>query len=227
MHPVPRCERQQGLPPIDGHDARSQVRPDHLVTFYEDGAFLASSVSAFLLEGLRAGETVIVVAAPEHRAAFAAALEAAGHDAERSRRSGRYRELDAAETLAKLVPHGQLTAEGFEREVGRLVETTAAAAQGLRIYGEMVALLWQAGALDLALELEDRWNALLERVPVPLLCGYPLSAFDTAETTARFHDVCGRHSIVTTDSYASLGRPGDATSGVVMLGAREPGGCQN
>ena len=204
-----------------------RTRPDHLVTFYEDARFLAASVRGFLLEGLRAGETIIVVASPEHRAAFAAALTAAGHDVERSRRSGRYLEVDAASILARLVVDGELRADRFEEEIVGFVTATAAAAKGLRIYGEMVALLWQDGAHALALELEDRWNALLERVPFPLWCGYPLRGFDTPETTARFHDVCARHTVVTTDSYGSLAMTDPLTDGVVLLGAHEPGGCAN
>jgi hypothetical protein len=201
-----------------------QVRPDHLVTFYESSAFLAASVRGFLLEGLRAGETVLVVATPEHREAFAAALTATGHDVDRSRRTGHYIELDAATTLERLVTDGELRADRFEAEIVGLVTATAAGSQGLRIYGEMVALLWQDGAHALALELEDRWNGLLDRVAFPLWCGYPLTAFDTPETTARFHDVCARHTFVTTDSYASLDVTGPLADGVVLLDAHEPGG---
>ncbi|TVP69125.1 MAG: hypothetical protein EA340_07705 [Nitriliruptor sp.] len=203
------------------------TRPDHLVTFYEDATFLAASVRGFLLEGLRSGETVVVVAIPEHRAAFEAALTAAGHDVASSRRTGHYIELDAASTLTRLVVDGALQADRFEEEVSRFVAASAAAADGLRIYGEMVALLWQDGAHALALELEDHWNALLDQVAFPLWCGYPLTAFDTPETTARFHDVCARHTIVTTDSYSSLAVTDPLTDGVVLLGAHEPGGCPN
>lgn len=225
MNDVPHLERQRGLQ-LDADRDPIPVPPDHLVTFYESSAFLAASVRRFLLEGLTRGETIVIVATPAHRDAFAAALDDAGHDVARSRREGRYIELDAATTLAELVVDGQLTGARFDRVVTRLVTDMAAAGNGLRVFGEMVALLWEAGELNLALELEDRWNALIEHVAFPLLCGYPLSAFDTLETTARFHDVCGRHSRVTTDSYASLDDSGIAVDGVVLLGAREPGGLQ-
>lgn len=220
MDPIPQ---QVGRASTLDRDVR-QTRPDHVVTFYEDSAFLAASVRGFLLAGLRAGETVIVVATPEHRAAFAEVLTATGHDVDESRRAGRYIELDAAGTLARLVVDGELRADRFEQEIVGFVTATAAASPGLRIYGEMVALLWQDGAHTLALELEDRWNTLLEQVAVPLWCGYPLTSFDTPETTARFHDVCARHTFVTTDSYGSLDATGPLADGVVLLDAHEPGG---
>lgn len=223
MDAIPQLVGRASTPDTDVQP----TRPDHLVTFYEDATFLAASVRGFLLEGLRAGETVVVVATPEHREAFEEALTAAGHDVGSSRRAGRYVELDAASTLMRLVADGELRADRFEEEIVGFVTATAAASKGLRIYGEMVALLWQDGAHSLALELEDRWNALLDQVTFPLWCGYPLTAFDTPETTARFHDVCARHTIVTTDSYGSLAVANPVTDGVVLLGAHEPGGCPN
>ena len=223
MDAIPELVGRAPSPDIDVQ----RSRPDHLVTFYEHATFLAASLRGFLLEGLLAGETVVVVATPEHRDAFAEALFIVGHDVEASRRKGHYIELDAASTLARLVVDGELQADRFEEEIVDFVTATAAASKGLRIYGEMVALLWQQGAHALALELEDRWNTLLDQVSFPLWCGYPLTAFDTPETTARFHDVCARHTIVTTDSYGSLAVAEPATDGVVLLGAHAPGGCPN
>ena len=215
-----------GSAPTEGPVAAGP-RPDHLVTFYEHAGYLAASVRPFLLEGLRRGETVLVVATPEHREAFARALADRGHDVACSRRAGRYVELDAATTLAELVADDQLPAARFEERITRPLTALAHTPPGLRVYGEMVALLWQRGQLGLALELEDRWNALLEGAAFPLFCGYPLTAFDTPEANARFHDVCARHSRVTTDSYSTLAEPAAATGGVVMLTAGEPGGNAN
>jgi len=223
MDAVPQLVGRASSPDTDVRRAR----PDHVVTFYEHSAFLAASVRGYLLAGLRAGESVVVVATPEHREAFAEALTATGHDVDASRRTGDYIELDAASTLDRLVVDGVLRADRFEEEIVSFLTARAAASKGLRIYGEMVALLWQDGAHALALELEDRWNTLLDQLTFPLWCGYPLTAFDTPETTARFHDVCARHTVVTTDSYSSLAVTGQVADGVVLLGANEPGGCPN
>lgn len=226
MNDVPHLAGQRGLQQQDAGPVEDPIPPDHLVTFYESSSFLAASARRFLLEGLDRGETIIVVATPTHRDAFAAALDDAGHDVTRSRREGRYIELDAAATLAELIIDGQLSRSRFDQVISRFVAEVAATGSGVRVFGEIVALLWEAGDLNLALELEDHWNALIGQIPLPLLCGYPLSGFDSRETNARFHDVCGRHSRVTTDSYATLDDTGIAMDGVVLLGAREPGGLQ-
>lgn len=205
------------------HEQLADLRPhpDHLVSFYEDATYLAASVRPFLLAGLDAGETVLVVASEEHREAFARALVGSGHDLAASRRAGRYRELDAAKVLARIAPGGVLTSASFRAGIADAVTALARSGAGFRAYGELSALLWQRGDLGLALELEDRSNALLSAVAVPIFCGYPLTAFDTAETTARFHDVCARHTLVTTNSYGTIGGRSD---GVVMLPAGQPGG---
>jgi hypothetical protein len=197
---------------------------DHLVAFYENDGFLATSVGAFLSEGLRRGERVEVIATPEHRQGFEAALRATGHDVARCRRAGIYVEHDAASTLAGLVVDGALDIDRFDREIGASVAEATVGGRGLRIYGEMVALLSEAGQLVAALELEDRWNQLLARFPIPLFCGYPMRMFDSEEADAHFHDVCGRHSAVTTESYAHLVGDGQGDEGAVLLGAHEPGG---
>ncbi len=228
MNDVPHHPGQRGCQQDESRDQQPAhpVHADHLVTFYESSSFLAAAARHFLLEGLSRGETIVVVATPAHRDVIAAAIGDTGHDLARSRREGRYLERDAAATLAELVIDGGLSRARFDQVISRFLDEVTARSDGLRVFGEMVALLWRAGDLDLALDLEDHWNALLGRVPVSLLCGYPLSGFDSPETTARFHDVTARHARVTTDSYAALDDTGVGRDGVVLLGAREPGGLQ-
>jgi hypothetical protein len=43
----------------------------------------------------------------------------------------------------------------------------------VRVFGEMVSLLWDAGLIDAAVELEVLWNELGVQYPFSLLCAYP------------------------------------------------------
>jgi hypothetical protein len=199
---------------------------EHVVAFYEDDAFLVAAVSPFLSEGLSAGETVVVVATPEHRDGFEAALRSAGHDVARARREGRYVSLDAAGTLETLIVDGQLDLDRFEAAIGQLLREATLGGRCARLYGEMVSLLWNAGHIGVALELEDHWNRVLARVPLPLMCGYPLRSFETSVGGARFHELCGRHTAVTSESYAHLDPVAGQRSNVVVLNVEEPGGRQ-
>jgi hypothetical protein len=221
------------LEPADPHgverarrllDAAVPPRPKHVVAFYEDEGFLGSAVTDFLLDGMRRGETVCVIATAAHREAFATGLAANGIDVEGRRLAARYFELDAPETLASLRSDGALDTAALRRQVGDWLARATADGRRVRLYGEMVALLWEAGDLDLALELEELWEDLTAGVAMPVLCGYPMRGFDTPETTALFHAVCDRHTGVTTESYAQLGSTDPDRSGTVVLQRDGPGG---
>jgi hypothetical protein len=169
---------------------------DHLVEFYETESLLVESVRNFFRPALAAGDPVLLVATPAHRAAFITALEACGIDVKESRRRGLFVDLDAADTLNRFlvdrVPDPSLFAEVVEGVV-------ASAGNGnprMRIYGEMVALLWDEGNREAALALEDLWNDLSDRRQFILLCAYPLTSIDWGPNSELFRGICSSHSEV-------------------------------
>jgi diguanylate cyclase (GGDEF)-like protein/putative nucleotidyltransferase with HDIG domain len=165
---------------------------DHVVEFYETDAGLAVTVGDFLGPALRGGETTIVVATAEHRAAFAAVILAAGIDLEAAIADGRYVTLDAGALLETLMVSGVPDPIRFHDEVGPLIDRAASGGRGVRVYGEMVALLWDDGDVSSTIGLEDLWNDLATSRDFALLCAYPANAFD-AGTTAALKAVCERH----------------------------------
>jgi hypothetical protein len=203
-------------------EAALPPRPDHVVAFYDDEAFLARTVSRFLQAGFERGERCVVIATAEHREGFEEALRARRVPVAQLRRAGHYVELDAVDTLARLAPDGELDGAYFDREVGGAMARELRGGVRLRVYGEMVALLWGRGFLTTALELEDRWNGIQATTPFPLVCGYPLGAFTDEGSAADFHAICERHTGVTTESYSTL-RGADGED-VVVLDRGEPGG---
>ena len=145
----------------------------HVVQFYGSDRELAANVSGYLAGGIEAGDSVVAVATEPHRLAFEAELIAAGADTGAAEASGRLLMLDAAETLQDFLDGGRLDHDRFEAALGGLVRQVASTGRPVRIYAEMVALLWDAGQVPLALELEELWNDLGSRFPFSLLCGYP------------------------------------------------------
>ncbi|MDP8931195.1 MAG: MEDS domain-containing protein [Actinomycetota bacterium] len=61
---------------------------------------------------------------------------------------------------------------------GRLVQVSPSSALGrdVRIYGEMVALLWEEGNILAAMALEDLWNQFAGSRAFSLMCAYPMNA---------------------------------------------------
>jgi hypothetical protein len=166
----------------------------HLVEFYESDASLAGSVARFLAPALAEAGGAIVVATPAHRAAFEAALTAAGVDVAGAAAAGRFVTFDAAELLASFCVDGAPDRSGFRREVGGLLARMGAGGGRLRIYGEMVALLWEGGNAAAAVALEDLWNEIATDYDFELLCAYRLAAFDNEDDALAFGQVCEQHA---------------------------------
>lgn len=161
-----------------------------------------------LADGIRSGEGVVVVATQAHRDAFVTGLAAAGIDPGEAERDGRLLLLDAAELLGTFLDGGRLDHDRFEAAARDLLGRAGTAArvdtgdaeQGgrrrIRIYAEMVALLWEDGQVSLAIELEELWNGLGVRFPFSLLCGYPASVLDVPEHVHAAGDVRRLHGAV-------------------------------
>ena len=195
--------------------AHGVVPRDHVVQFYEHDDELIASVSSYLADGLLAGEAAIVVATPGHLAALEAALTAAGVDVVTARSVESLVTADAAQTLSRVMPAGRSDVEAFESEVGELVRRTVASGRRLRIYGEMVALLWDSGKIAEAIELEGLWNEIGREVPFSLYCAYQTRSDDG--DSAPFRHVCHLHSAV-------IGRPAlgpDMPSAAVVARAED------
>jgi anti-sigma regulatory factor (Ser/Thr protein kinase) len=132
----------------------------HLVQFYEDDAQLAQTVGGYLVRAVQDAAVAVVIATESHRRLFIDELTSAGVDVAGCLRDGTLILLDAAATMAQFVDRGQVDHEAFRRVVGQLLLRAGAGGRPVCAYGEMVALLWDAGDVLAAIELEKAWNQL-------------------------------------------------------------------
>jgi len=193
----------------------------HVVQFYARERELATGVGQYLADGLAEGGAVVVVATPAHRLAFENYLAGAGADVTAVRVDGRYQAIDAAALLRRFAAAGQVDMTSFEAEVGHVIRAAGAAGRPVRVYGEMVALLWDAGQLNATLELEAFWNDLARDIPFALYCGYPESPAAGAEHRAAVAEVCRLHAAVVGVPPA-MPRPARA-----VPGPARPGGTRS
>jgi anti-sigma regulatory factor (Ser/Thr protein kinase) len=145
----------------------------HEVEFYGDDAELAASVGSFLGDGVAAGRPAIVVATAAHRTAFRASLGMWAAEGVHHRPGSRLVMVDAAATLQGFLAGDRLDPARFRAAASALVGRVARAGQPAQIYTDMMALLWEAGQVTQALELEELWSGLAADPPFSLLCGYP------------------------------------------------------
>jgi hypothetical protein len=174
----------------------------HVVQFYDKEDELAASVGADFAKALRAGSAVIIIATAAHRAAFEGLMETAGADVSAARARGSLIALDAAETMRRFLIGDRPDPDGFEHVMGGLIRQAATAGPPVRVYGEMVALLWEAGHVNAAIELEGLWNELGQRLPFSLWCGYRARTVALDRYSDALAEVCSLHSALIGDPPA-------------------------
>lgn len=168
---------------------------DHAVNVYDDEVDLVRAVALHVLDaGLTLGQRIVVIATPEHCEAIDAALTARGADPQEMRDAGEYVCVNASEVLAEFMVDGTPDAVLFTASMKRLLSSVSGDGRPPRLYGEMVAVLWDEGNVAAALQVEALWNELAAEHEFSLLCGYPMSVLERHADLSAVRDVCAVHS---------------------------------
>jgi anti-sigma regulatory factor (Ser/Thr protein kinase) len=183
---------------------------EHVVQFYDRDDDLAGAVGDYLTAAVSGGEIAIVIATEPHRRAFEAEMARAGVDTAGARRDGRITWLDAAETLSRFVSKGEVDPHGFRDVVGSVVREAAETGREIKAYGEMVGLLWDAGHVLGAIELEKLWNGLAAEFSFSLFCAYHIHSVAGEEHADALREVCRLHTAVVDDAQARFRAGPDA-----------------
>jgi len=187
----------------------------HLVHFYSTPEGLAESLCGFFAGPLKRGESVMIVARPEHRQAVDAALRAAGVDLTAEIRAGRYVSLDVDETLDSFLVDDRPDREVFEARARGMVLGAKRRTGAVHVYGEMIATLVGRGDIVGAMEFESMWGDLLRESPFPLICGYPREALE-GDLASVVDGVASVHDAFVATRSGRRGQPGASQPGAVL-----------
>ena len=191
---------------------------EHVVKFYDEGAFPARSVAEFLLKSLSQGGVAIAVATKEHLELIETHLSRRGMDVPFLKGRGQILFLDANETLSAFLRGGEPDPKLFDSVVGGVVRGAALNGSHIAAFGEMVALLVAQGNCQAAIRLEELWNPLIQAHGISLLCAYPLQSFADPAALAEFTKICAEHSqVLPADSYSLEGSPADQLRSIAIL----------
>jgi len=171
---------------------------DHIVQTWDDESALADTVSRYLDAGLRSGEAALVVARPAHFEMFKRRLP----QARIAGRSGQLCYLDAEDTMARFMHKGMPDWKRFHIAVGGLIAELRLQYPAVRVYGEMVDVLWQRGEREAAIRLEEYWNDLARLQTFSLFCAYQLDDRDSLTYGGSFECVCRLHTHLIPAGYA-------------------------
>lgn len=168
----------------------------HAVRFYEDDNSLCRIVAGFLGEGFLGQEPGIVLATSAHRRLIVACLTERGLDVERLQAKGDLFLLEAEETLSQFMNGDSVDEPSFEAVMHNVIERACADRAGctVRVYGEMVDVLWKRGQNIAAIKLEMLWNRLAGTHDFSLLCGYSMGHF--YKNVSAVEHICQHHTHV-------------------------------
>ncbi len=199
--------------------------PEHVVQFYgDDSRLLIQNVARFFSEGLKRGDGLLVIATPEHRTSLTGALRSeSGYS--RAVLEGRLMFLDAQATLDRFLVEGKLDLKLLESVIGENLGRVRSRAvhTGLRVYGEMVGLLWRAGEREAAIQLEHFWNRLLAESEVTLFCSYPVDVLSHEFESDKVNGLLCTHTHLLPSDPAlqhALNRAMDEMLGLRLQGLR-------
>lgn len=179
------------------------VRPSpshrfHAVRFYESDRSLAKIVAEFVGEGLAQHHPAIIVATAAQRAAIVRALVVNGFDIVQLQGSGELVLLDAQDTLDTFMIDGVPNPEKFRAVMCEVIENACRGRTNctVRVYGQMVDVLWKDGQRDAAIRLEVLWNLLSAPEAFALMCGYAMGNF---YKDVGYDEVCDQHTHILSD----------------------------
>lgn len=170
---------------------------DHLLQFYRaDEPALTRNVVDYVLEGLRRGDGVLIIATLQHRRAFRQRLKTLVPAMGPDQPGTPILFLDAQATLDRFMLNGQPDGNRFETALSDAIRTMQSRARTnhVRAYGEMVGVLWQAGMKSGAIRLEEFWNRLIESTGCSLFCAYPIDIFDPECQSSEVRQVLCAHT---------------------------------
>src|ERR1700720_529280 len=141
--------------------AWADVNPhSHLVQFYEDDGFLIDSLTHWFADGLSVGDRCVYIGTESHRISLEKRLAAQGVDLAKLRKEGRFICREASQVLSTFMvdewPDEALFTRAIEGVLGQVTK-----ARDLRVFGEMVALLWADGNRKAAVRLGEMCNPLM------------------------------------------------------------------
>lgn len=177
----------------EAHISWRTISPrEHIVHIYEDDQSLLDVLEQFVVAGLSKGESVVVVATTKHLAEMNERLNAYNVSAAHLRHH--YICLEAEKALSRFLIDGWPDAQLFNEFVNGILDQAGQSGRRVRVFGEMVAILWKAGNSRATIKLEQLWNKFCHTGAFPLLCAYPKGGFNSRSASIR--EICAAHSKV-------------------------------
>ena len=166
---------------------------EHFVQIYESEEVFMDILASFVGETLKEDHVAVVIATPAHRQELNQRLTESGHSLFALRLQDQFISLDAEQMLRKFMDNGWVDDELFFQFVADLLARATKNGRKMRVFGEMVTIMWSKGYYGAAVRLEHLWHRLCVGNSFLLFCAYPKSGFAENGSEAVAH-ICAAHS---------------------------------
>jgi hypothetical protein len=123
----------------------------------------------------------VIIARAEHASVIVETLQAESIDVDALKRGDVLKIVEPRETLSRFMVNGTPDEAAFGRAIRRLIDDLRRGndrrGPRVRIYSEMIDILWQEGRGSEAIRLETWWNRLSATEEFKLLFAYSLGHF--------------------------------------------------
>lgn len=150
----------------------TQPNDQHSVDIYGSSDELINNLIIYLIAGAKAGERSIIIARPQHVRMLKQKLERNELCRFFDLHDGSNIIFNAKSVLDDIVTGHKVNEAKFNKIIGGILSDFCTSGQPVRVYGELVALLWERGDEAAALEVEELWNKLAKKYCFALYCGY-------------------------------------------------------
>lgn len=204
----------------------------HFLEFHRPGDLRAGqNAGRFLAGALREGGVAVAIAGARCAKGMIAELGRMGFDPVTAMQRERFVLFESAEMLSRFHSRHGISVEQFDRAVGAAMRKAAerANAAPLRVFGDMVGVLWQRERRDAAVELESLWNALQQELGFEMYCAYPVDVFGSEFSEDALDGVLEAHthlspSLRSAELGCAFDRALDEVLGDVSLHVRSASG---
>ncbi|MDB5261730.1 MAG: hypothetical protein JWQ14_1011 [Adhaeribacter sp.] len=169
----------------------------HVVQIYENEDALLNLLEGFVTGGLTVGDSVVIIATPAHLFLLEQKLRLHGLNVDALCATGQYLSLNAEEVLAEFMVNDWPDYGLFMTTIDEVFSRIRKSPGQVRVFGEMVALLWARGNSSATVMLEHLWNTYCEKETFSLFCAYPQEGFPQ-DTTTSLRTICNAHSKMVT-----------------------------
>lgn len=158
-------------------------RSAHILQVYGNENVFLDALEGFVGSGLRVEEAVVVVASATHLHELEKRLRMRWIEIDRARFQQRYIPVLSQETLLKFMVGGFPDAELFAKAAGGLIARARGDNRKVRVFVEMIEMLWGPGKESASVQVERLWAQLAKAEGFPLFCAYAKETFERHVTS--------------------------------------------